>query len=139
MNFSQARTALQQYENVGVDATAGAATPHQLIQMLLDGALDRIAAAKGMMGRGDFAGKGVALGRALGIVTGLRKSLNHDGGGDVAGNLELVYDYVERRLLEANRNNDVAILDEVARLLGNVKAGWDGIPPEVAAAFRRSE
>jgi flagellar secretion chaperone FliS len=138
MNKTQARTALQQYENVGVDATANAAMPHQLIEMLLGGALDRIATAKGQIERGDLAGKGGAIGRAIGIVAGLRKSLNHEGGGEIATNLELIYDYVERRLLEANRNNDVAILNEAARLLGNVKAGWDGIPPEVAAAFQRT-
>jgi flagellar protein FliS len=138
MNINQTRTALQQYENVGVDATVNAAMPHQLIQMLLGGALDRIAAAKGQIERGDFAAKGAALGRAISIVAGLRKSLNHEGGGEIATNLELIYDYVERRLLEANRDNNVAVLDEVARLLGNVKAGWDGIPPEVAAAFRRT-
>jgi flagellar secretion chaperone FliS len=137
MNQTNTRAAIQQYQNVGVNVTTvGSASPHGVIEMLLNGALDRVAVAKGSMQRNDFAGKGMAIGKAISIVTGLRKALNHAGGGDVAANLELLYDYIERRLAEANRVNDVSMLDEVAHLLGNIKAGWDGIPVETIAAHR---
>lgn len=137
MNQPNPRAALQQYASVSTNATTvGSASPHEVIRMLLNGALDRIAVAKGSMQRNDFAAKGMAVGKAISIVAGLRKALNHQAGGEIAANLELLYDYIERRLAEANRANDIAMLDEVTNLLGNVKTGWDSIPPDVIAAHR---
>ncbi len=124
--------AMQQYGAVATEAAVNYASPYHLIQMLLDGALARVAAARGHMERGEIAAKGVAIGKAISIIAGLRKSLNHQAGGDIAGNLERLYDYYERRLLEANANNDPKLLDEVTRLLGEIKQGWDGIAGQVA-------
>jgi flagellar secretion chaperone FliS len=137
MNQPNPRAALQQYANVVTNATTvGSASPHEVVRMLLNGALDRIAVAKGSMQRNDFAAKGMAVGKAISIIAGLRKALDHQGGGEIAANLELLYDYIERRLAEANRVNDVSMLDEVANLLGNVRSGWESIPPDVIAAHR---
>jgi flagellar protein FliS len=66
----------------------------------------------------------------MNIIQGLRSSLDKDKGGDIAENLDSLYEYMGRRLLEANVNNDIAILDEVYGLLAEIKQGWDGIPPE---------
>jgi flagellar protein FliS len=124
--------AIQQYGAVATDAAVNYASPYHLIQMLYDGALGRIAAARGHMERGEIAAKGIAIGKAISIVAGLRKSLNHEAGGDIAANLEQLYDYYERRLLEANTNNDPKALDEVTRLLGEIKSAWDEIGGQVA-------
>ncbi|MCL6691773.1 flagellar export chaperone FliS [Pseudomonas sp. R3.Fl] len=123
-----AMAALRQYQNVGVQAQIHEATPHRLIQMLMEGGLNRIAQARGSMQRGRLAEKGQLIGKALGIIGGLRSSLDLKKGGEYAERLDALYGYMSRRLLEANRQNDEHMLDEVANLLRSIKEGWDGIP-----------
>jgi len=124
-------TALDQYKAVGVQSGMTDATPHQMITMLLDGALDRIASAKGAIARNEVARKGELLSSAIAIIDGMRASLDYNGGGEIAANLGSLYDYIERRLLEANTSADVAILDEVGGLLKEIKSGWNSIPADV--------
>ena len=66
-------------------------------------------------------------------MASLQSWLDMEKGGEIAGNLNNLYDYMVRRLLEANTENDQAALDEVAGLLGEIKAGWDGIAPGAAS------
>ena len=122
-----AMAAMRQYQNVNTQAQAVDASPHRLIQMLMEGGLTRLAQARGAMERGQFAMKGELIGKAIGIIGGLRAGLNLDEGGELAVNLDNLYDYMSRRLLEANLKNSVEPLDEVADLLRNVKSGWDAI------------
>lgn len=119
--------AAQAYSNMGKQGAAEDATPHTLITLLFDGALERILAAKGAMGGKDIAAKGALISRAITIVDGLRASLDLEKGGEVAQNLKDLYDYMETRLFEANLNNSPEILDEVAGLIRTVKEGWIGI------------
>ncbi|MGS2724135.1 flagellar export chaperone FliS [Porticoccus sp. GXU_MW_L64] len=123
-------SALKAYKSVGVQSGMTDATPHQLISKLFTGALDRIASAKGAIGRSEQTQKGELLGKAIAIVDGLRASLDHENGGEIATNLASLYDYMEQRLLEANLNNDIERLDEVAGLLKEIKAGWEDMPVE---------
>jgi flagellar protein FliS len=125
MNANQA---LNAYQDVGVRSAVEGASPHQLIAMLLDGALGRIASAKGAMERGDTARQGALLGKAITIIDNMRASLDHQQGGEVAGNLAALYDYMEQRLLEASSKADAGMLDEVSGLLREIKSGWDAIP-----------
>lgn len=106
------------------------ADPHRLVQMLLEGALSKIAMVKGLMMRNDIAKKGEVIGQAISIVGGLRSSLNLSAGGELAVNLDNLYEYMERRLLQANMKDDTTILDEVSALLREIKSGWDLIPVE---------
>ena len=122
-----AMAAMRQYQNVNTQAQAVDASPHRLIQMLMEGGLTRMAQARGAMERGQFAMKGELIGKAIGIIGGLRAGLNLEEGGELAVNLDNLYDYMSRRLLEANLKNSVEPLDEVADLLRNVKSGWDAI------------
>lgn len=119
----------KQYAKLTIETEVENATPHRLIQMLLDGALTRLARAQGSMGRGDIAAKGENIGRVIAIMETLSASLNKDAG-EVADNLESLYDYVTRILLQANINNDPAHLEEAASLLRTIKSAWDGIAPE---------
>lgn len=114
------------YRSEAVQA-AEFADPHTLVSMLIDGALQRIAQARGAMANGLTARKGERIGKAIAIVDSLQASLDMDQGGDVADNLARLYDYMTRRLLHANLKNDTAALDEVAKLLNDVKGGWDQI------------
>lgn len=122
--------ALNQYRDAGVLAEVSEADPHRLIQMLFEGALDRIAIARGAMRQGDIAVKGARISRAIQIIDGLRAHLDRKNGGEIAANLDALYQYMERRLAEANLRDDVRILDEVSNLLREVKTGWDAIPQQ---------
>ena len=124
--------AAQHYSSVKNQAGVLDASPHRLIQMLFEGALERIAQAKGAMLQNQVARKGELIGKTINIVGGLQGSLNDKEGGELAANLEELYDYIIRRLVKANISNDPEILDECGRLLGELKAGWDAIAPEVA-------
>ena len=119
--------AMQQYQAVNTQAQAAAADPHRLIQMLMEGGLTRLAQARGAMERGQTALKGELIGKAIGIIGGLRQGLDLEKGGEIAGNLDSLYDYMTRRLMDANVKNDPAILEEVSGLLRELKEGWDAI------------
>lgn len=121
-------SALQQYRKVGAQTGVEAATPHRLIQMLLEGALEKINLAKGYMQRNEIALKGSHISWAISIIDGLRMSLDKEAGGEIAENLDALYDYMGRRLLEANLNNDEGMLDEVSGLLLEIKSAWDAVP-----------
>ena len=122
-----AMAALKQYQSVNTQAQAVDASPHRLIQMLMEGGLTRIAQARGAMERQQTALKGELIGKAIAIVGGLREGLDLQRGGELASNLDSLYQYMVSRLLDANMKNEAASLDEVAGLLRNVKSGWDAI------------
>lgn len=120
--------ALRQYQKVGAQAQTSEASPHRLVQMLMEGGLDRIAQAKGAMARKDTASKGIFISKAIGIVGGLREGLDLDKDPTAAlRNQDNLYHYMMKRLAEANIQSDPKILDEVAGLLITVKEGWDAI------------
>ncbi len=123
--------AAQNYSSVKVQSSVEDASPHRLIQMLFEGAIERIAQAKGAMQRNEVTRKLEAVNKAINIVSGLRGSLNDAEGGELAANLDDMYDYIIRRLIQANKENDPAQLDECGRLLGELKSAWDGIAEQV--------
>lgn len=121
--------ALRQYQKVNSHAQISEATPHRLVQLLMEGALDRMAQAKGAISRGDVAQKGVMLGKAVDIIGGLREGLDKDKAADPdeLDRLGSLYEYMARRLTQANLHSDPEMIDEVARLMITVKSGWDAI------------
>ncbi|MDN5849940.1 MAG: flagellar export chaperone FliS [Nitrococcus sp.] len=123
------KAGIAQYQKVGASG-ASYADPYHLTGMLMSTALDRIAQARGAIKRADAPAKGERIGKALAIVDALRTSLDHKTGGELADNLAGLYEYMQHRLLAANLNSDAGALDEVARLLREIKDGWDAIPPE---------
>lgn len=127
MAIPNAHHALRQYQQINTESATAYASPHRLIQMLMEGALDSLTKAKGHIQRGDIVAKGEQIGKAIGIVGGLREALNLDAGGQLAANLEALYDYMQQRLVAANLRSDIAILDEVAELLRPIKEAWDAI------------
>lgn len=116
-----------QYKTVSTHSGVEGASPHRLIQMLINGALERISSAKGFMQRGDISSKGEHIGSAISIISGLRSSLNIEAGGQLSANLDSLYEYMGYRLLESNKSNDIQGLDEVSKLMLEIKSGWDGI------------
>lgn len=124
------------YRKIGVEHEVNAASPHRLIQMLMERALNKLALAKSNMLDERVAQKAVLIGDAIDIVCGLQVSLNHDVDKKLCSNFDALYDYMTRRLLAANLNNDVAALDEVENLMSELKSAWDSI--EDPAARRES-
>ena len=122
-----AAAAMKQYQTVNNKAQVMEASPHRLIQMLMEGGLSRLAQARGAMVREQTALKGDLISKAIAIICGLREGLDMQKGGEVASNLDGLYEFMVMRLIEANIKNEPEILDEVADLLRNIKAGWDAI------------
>ncbi len=123
-----------QYRQVGMTSEVEGADPHRLIQMLMEGALTRMSQAKNMIEQKNHEGKAKLLGRVMEIIATLQSSLDHEKGGDISANLDRLYDYMNRRLLDASSANDITMIDEVMSLLLEVKSGWDGIRDEYLAA-----
>jgi len=99
--------------------------------LLLDGALGKLRSARVALERGNIADKGANISWCMSIIDGLRASLNLERGGDIAGNLDRLYDYMTRTLVEANLHNDGARLAEVEHLLGEIHQAWKGIASQV--------
>lgn len=130
-----ATTASKAYAKIGVESGVISADPHKLIAMLYQGALLAIANAKNGIMRKDIPAKGAAISKAIAIIDeGLNASLDKNVGGPLAQNLSSLYEYMCTRLIVANLKNDMAALDEVARLLADLKEAWKNIRPSAAVA-----
>lgn len=123
------------YRHIGVDTAVAAADPHRLVLMLFDGALEAIRLAQQHVAAGRIAEKGQAIGKAVRIVEeGLKASLDKDAGAALARQLAALYDYASLRLLQAHCRNDDKALDEVARLLADLREAWGRIGERAPAA-----
>ena len=119
------------YRQVGAHSGVENASPHALIQMLFEGLFQSLNAARGAMERGEVEEKGRHLGKAVRILQeGLAAGLDLEKGGELAGNLKLLYDYSVKQLTHANVHNDVALVEEVIGVLQPVAQGWKEIGPE---------
>ena len=128
---SQTRAdSLAAYRSVASHGGVEAADPHRLILMLLEGALDRIASARGAMVRGAITEQARLLHRAVAIVHELRASLDLKAGGALALNLDALYDYCCRQLLRAGIEKREEPLNEVANLLHEIRTAWIALPAQ---------
>lgn len=153
MNTLTNNKMLNTYGRAQVNSSVASASPHKLICMLYEGALVAVANAGVHMTRGDVAGKGASISKAIAIIDeGLKISVDLNAGGELAQNLTALYEYMSHRLLIANLKNDRAALDEVERLLRELRSAWEAIgaqpamapatantvsdtPPQVAASY----
>lgn len=120
------------YAKVGVETGVNTADPHKLILMLFDGALLQVRTAGIAMRNEDIAGKGNAISKAIEIViNGLKVSLDMKAGGELAGRLAALYDYMSERLMYANLHNSQPALDEVSGLLATLREAWAEIRSQV--------
>ena len=118
------------YQKVGTQSGAEFASPHRLIQMLLDGALEKMIIARSHIERKEIKAKGEHISWAIRIIGGLQASLDKDKGGEIAETLGSLYIYVVEKLSEANATNDISKLNEAIAIIKNIKEGWDGISDE---------
>lgn len=137
--FAATKNFAQNYATVGVETGVASANPHKLILMLFDGAIMALSSASTHMAQSNIPEKGSAISKAIDIITnGLRASLDLQVGGELAERLYALYDYMNARLLHANINNDAAAIEEVSRLLTELRAAWEEIAqdPAVVSANR---
>jgi flagellar protein FliS len=123
--------ALKQYQSVDLRATIETASPHKLISMLLDGALGSLAKASGAIERNNIEERTKHLNKASEIVVGLKGSLDLEQGGEIAANLNALYDYMIRMIMEANRGNDGDKVQEIMNLMLEIKQGWAEMPNDI--------
>lgn len=119
---------IKAYKAVGIKDDLAVADPHRVIQLLMQGALEKMAQAKGCMERKDYAGKSASLSRAMTIISALQGSLDMDVGGELSENLWSLYDFMNNHLVNASRENSSSKVDEVMELLLSIKSAWDQIP-----------
>ncbi|MDT0140694.1 flagellar export chaperone FliS [Acidovorax sp. PRC11] len=126
--FTAYQSRANAYQRINVETSMHTIDQHQLVSLLYAGVLNAIATARGALARGDVATKCSAISKAVRILEeGLSTALDREEGGALAGNLDALYDYSLRRLIQANARNDDAMLEEVARLIEPVAQGWNEI------------
>ncbi|WP_210449977.1 flagellar export chaperone FliS [Vibrio crassostreae] len=124
------RGSLQAYKKVSVDSQLTAASPHKIVQMLMAGAIERLIQGKAAMQAGNIPVKGERLGKALDIIISLRSCLSMDDGGDIAKNLDQLYEFMITQISAANHKNDQQPIDDVIDIIREIKSAWDQIPNE---------
>ena len=120
--------AIESYSSGSTATQAAVANRVELIQMLFDGLIDSLSAARGHIERQSIEDKSKALTRASRIVVGLQAALDLDKGGELAANLNELYSYIVRRLLHVNVHNDLEALKEVHSLVTEVREAWRQVP-----------
>ena len=129
MNMTTA-IALNEYRSSGAHGGVEQADAHGLVNLLFNKAIDNLTSAKGYIERNQIQEKAVTITKTIAILDGLRSSLDLDNGGSIAQNLDDLYDYMQRRLVVANADNDENILREIADLLSEIHEAWNSIPKE---------
>ncbi len=123
--------ATQRYKEIDTYSGTAYANPHQLIQMLMQGVIDKISIARAAMQDNNVGVKGESVSKAVSILDGLKASLDKEKGGDIATNLDDLYDYMQRALVEGNLHNNQSKFDEVVSLMSEIKEAWTAIPVDV--------
>jgi len=131
MHSPASHQATKAYQQIDTQSRIEDASPHRLIQLMMERALAKIGLARSQMKDGKVQEKGNSISDAISIINGLQASLNHKADKRMSENFDALYAYMMRRLLEANLQNDDGILDEVASLLRELKEAWDAIADEV--------
>ncbi len=121
------QVAVNSYAKVHAHASVESASPHKLVDMLYEGALERIVQARGAMKFKQAEAKGKRINQAISIIGGLRENLNIDEGGDIAENLDALYVYIQSLLTKAHFQNDESKLEEASTLLLDLRSAWQQI------------
>jgi flagellar secretion chaperone FliS len=134
LNSFARNASLAAYQATSVHGGVANADPHRLVQMLMDALAERLNTARGCIENGEVGRKAKLLHSCVTLVAELRGSLNLADGGELAQNLNNLYDYMTRQLLMANAQSDAALVIEVLSLLNEIRGAWVAIGPEVRKA-----
>ncbi|MEV3812003.1 flagellar export chaperone FliS [Aeromonas allosaccharophila] len=120
---------LKAYKATSITADLAVADPHRVIQLMMQGFLERLAQAKGAIERRDMEAKAVAVSKAQGLLHGLQDALDMSQG-ELAEDLYRLYSYMDERIWDASLALDSTPIDEVMALMVTIKSGWDKLPEE---------
>lgn len=130
--FGNSRQGANAYAKVGLETGVIAASPHELIVMLYDGAITSLHMAGRAMDNNNVEEKSKSISRAVNIVNeGLKSCLNIKQGGELAANLDDLYQYISNRIMLANLRNDKTLLEEASTLLSGLRDAWKMIDPKI--------
>ena len=118
---------LKAYKNNSLQADMSVADPHRIIQLMLQGLLERLAQTKGAIDRKDYEAKSLAVSKAMALINGLQDSLDLSYG-KIPEDLFALYEYMKNRLLDSSRDMDKDPIDEIMGLVNTIKSAWDQIP-----------
>lgn len=122
------KTGNNAYSSISLESQIAGASPHQLIVLLYDGAINAMKRAEIYFQSGNIARRGEMLSRAINIIdNGLRAGLDHEKGGRIAEELESLYEYISRTLLEANLNKSAEKLPHLIALMTEMSETWQAI------------
>jgi flagellar protein FliS len=122
---------LATYRSVSAHGAVADADPHALVLTVMDAALARIGAARACVERKETRRMASLLHSSVILIAELRGSLDLQKGGTLAQNLSDLYEYMTRRLMQANLNSDAPAMAEVLSLLGEIRGAWAAIGPQV--------
>jgi len=121
--YRMERNGTQSYRKTNVMT----ADPKRLILMCYDGAIDTLKIGKQRMAERDYEGKSKAFTKAQDIINELLCALDFEKGGSVAKNLDSLYNYMLRRIIDADLKKNVGAIDEVIAMLSELKTAWEEI------------
>ena len=131
MGHYSPQSKLAAYRSVSAHGAIADADPHALVLKLFDATIERMNAARACIERGETMRKASLLHSAVILIAELRGSLDLQKGADLAQNLSDLYEYMTRRLIAANLNNDVRAVTEVLSLMSEIRGAWAAIGPQV--------
>jgi flagellar protein FliS len=118
------------YAQINLQSQLSGASPHQLITMLFDGAHNAILRAAIYFETGNIAKRGEMISKAVNIInSGLRSALDHEIGGKITHDLDMLYEYISRVLIESNLHSDPSKLSHADDLLMKIADTWKEIAP----------
>ena len=121
-------TALAQYGQIKNDAQISYASPHQLMLMLFDGAIEAMSMTIGSIQNKNFELRSKQNTRSIAIINGMRECLDLETGGELADNLYSLYQYMVQELFRASFKNDVDTIQNIQTMLKDIRGSWEKIP-----------
>jgi len=121
-------TALAQYGQIKNDTQTTYASPHQLMLMLFDGAIEAMSITVGAIQNKNFELRSKQNTRSITIINGMCECLDMETGGELADNLYSLYQYMTQELFRASFKNDVDTIQNIQTMLKDIRGSWEKIP-----------
>jgi len=120
--------ALSQYGKIKNDTQTMYASPHQLMLMLFDGAIEAMSLTIAAIQNKNFELRSKQNTRSITIINGMRECLDMKAGGELADNLYSLYQYMVQELFRANFKQDIEIIRNIQTMLKDIRGSWEKIP-----------
>jgi flagellar protein FliS len=123
--------ALAQYGQIKNDTQTTYASPHQLMLMLFDGAIESMSFTIGAIQNNNFELRSKQNSRSITIINGMRECLDMETGGELADNLYSLYQYMTKELFKASYKNDAETIQNIQTMLKDIRGSWEKIPVDM--------